>query len=52
MVKTKAKTMHEKAIGYYYYKEIPMVVNDEVVMIKVKKYKKPSLAAQKKVLKW
>ncbi len=45
------ESTYEKATGYYYDKEIPMIVNGVKEIIKVKKYRKPSLAAQKKILK-
>lgn len=47
----KKESVYNKAVGYYYYKEIPMMVNGIEEVIKVKKYRKPILSAQKKILK-
>lgn len=48
----KKESIYEKATGYYYYKEVAMTVNGAEEIIKVKKYRKPILSAQKKILKW
>lgn len=48
----KKESTYEKATGYYYYEEVPMIVNGVEEMVKVKKYRKPILSAQKKILKW
>lgn len=47
----KKESTYEKATGYYYYEEVPMLVNGVKKVIKIKKYRKPSLSAQKRILK-
>lgn len=46
------ESTYEKAIGYYYYEDVPMKLNGELVTIKVKKYRKGLLSAQKRLLKF
>lgn len=50
-MKNKKETLSEKATGYYYYEDVPMKLNGELVTIKVKKYRKGLLSAQKRILK-
>lgn len=45
------KSLIDRAVGYYYYDTIKIEVNGEVEEVQVKKYKKPSLSAQKRILK-
>ncbi len=50
-MRNKKESTYNKATGYYYYEEVPMIVNGVKEIIKIKKYRKPSLAAQKRILK-
>lgn len=51
-MKNVKESIYDKATGYYYYEDVPMKLNEELVTIKVKKYRKGLLSAQKRLLKW
>ena len=44
------ETTYQKATGYHYNEEVKMLVNGVEEVIQVKKYRKPLLSAQKKIL--
>lgn len=46
----KKETNFEQATGYYYYENKTFIVNGEKKIIKIKKYRKPVVSKQKKIL--
>lgn len=50
-MKPKKETTYQKAVGYYYYENVPIELNGAVSIVKVKKYRHGILSSQKRILK-
>ncbi|WP_294378185.1 hypothetical protein [uncultured Clostridium sp.] len=47
----KKEKKYNKAVGYYYEKEVSIKVNGKMEHIKIKKYRKSIFSAQKEILR-